>query len=126
MRKGLSCSEAGKLGAIAAADSIARLKQERIEKYLENPLRCKCCNEPISYETHYENKFCSSSCAATFHNQNRKVQKYCLSCDKEINYHSKYCSMDCLRDYNWKITKEILLKNGVDTSCNHKKNQENI
>lgn len=119
MRKGLSCSEAGKLGAIASIEPTAKLKQERIDKYLANPLLCQYCNGAIAYKARFENKFCSSSCAATYHNQNRKVQKYCLHCNKEIVYENKYCSMDCLRGYNWKNTKEKLLKTGIDSSSSN-------
>lgn len=116
MRAGLSHSEAGKLGAIAALTSISHLKQERIEKYLKNPSLCKYCNNIIPYESHYENLFCNSSCAAYYNNQNRKVKKYCLYCNKEINYNNKYCNWNCLKALNWEKLKQSLIKDGYDLS----------
>lgn len=45
-------------------------KAIRIEKYQQNPTRCKCCNSPLDYERR-KNKFCSSSCSATYNNIKR-------------------------------------------------------
>jgi hypothetical protein len=41
MRKGLTTSEAGRLGALAAAKTIAVQKQQRIEEWNANPKLCK-------------------------------------------------------------------------------------
>ena len=42
------------------------------EKYYENPKYCQHCGKIIPYEKR-TNKFCSSSCAATYNNNNREV-----------------------------------------------------
>jgi len=50
------------------------VKQEAIKvqnRYLSSPNNCKQCNIQLSYSQRH-NKFCSLSCSATFHNENRK------------------------------------------------------
>lgn len=44
--------------------------QDRVNTYNQNPNKCQQCDKPISYQTK-KNKFCSSSCAATFNNLKR-------------------------------------------------------
>lgn len=83
------------------------------EKYYENPKYCQQCGKIIPYEKRI-NKFCSSSCAATYNNTGRvrikktdkklsekqqvsKEKHYCLFCGKELTkYHQeKFCSQKC-------------------------------
>jgi hypothetical protein len=40
-------------------------------RYLLNPKRCLCCQEPISYNKRFTNIYCSSSCSATITNTKR-------------------------------------------------------
>ena len=63
-------SEAGKLGKEKSKITQERLKQERIEKYNENPNICLNCGKSLSYEKR-QNKFCNSSCSATYNNLKR-------------------------------------------------------
>ena len=74
MRNGKSFSEAGKLGSIASYSKRQELKQKRIEKYNYNPTKCKFCGRALDYK-HRRNKFCNSSCSASFNNKNKKKIK---------------------------------------------------
>lgn len=57
-RKGMSYSDAGRLGAL-------RTYTLWIEKYNENPKKCKPCKKR-------KNVFCNHSCAALYNNRGRK------------------------------------------------------
>jgi len=57
-----------------------RLRKNEIE-YMKNPKLCKLCSCPIAYMARSINKFCSSSCAATFNNE--KVVKRTKLAPKE-------------------------------------------
>lgn len=72
MKRKLSYSERGKLGAIQARKVAKIQKEQRIKEYNKNPKRCLYCNAPISYERKSA-KFCNSSCAAKYNNHNRVV-----------------------------------------------------
>ena len=50
------------------------LKKQRIDNYYNDPNLCAQCNQPLKYEKK-KNKFCSSSCAATFNNTGRVVSE---------------------------------------------------
>lgn len=109
-RNGMTCSEAGRLGAKASVETLAQQKNDRISKYNENPSRCAYCNNPLSYE-HRRNKYCNSSCAAKHLNptKSKKPPKLCLNCGAELsNRHSVYCCMDCEHQYHWKQTKDAI------------------
>lgn len=115
MRNGLSCSEAGKLGAIAAKIPIEKAKKERERKYLKNPNLCKHCDKEIPYNKR-QNKFCSQSCAASFNNKgvrrNGEEPKNCLDCgNRLLGSHRKYCNTKCQSKHRWKDTK-IKIENG--------------
>ena len=70
------------------------------EKYYLNPNRCLNCNEIIQYEKR-DNKFCNHTCSGIYNNSRRnlgrkeKQKVFCLSCNKEINSNSIYCSNKC-------------------------------
>lgn len=72
MKRKLSYSERGKLGAIKSSNIAKLQKEQRIKEYNKNPKRCLYCNAPISYERKSA-KFCNSSCAAKYNNHNRAV-----------------------------------------------------
>jgi len=111
MRNGLSCSESGKLGAIAVQQIIRDKKQERVHKYELNPNLCKKCCSPIPYEKKI-NIFCSHSCSASINNlgvrrHGSAVEKACKKCGKTTS-NPQYCSRKCaLDDYN-KTLPEII------------------
>jgi very-short-patch-repair endonuclease len=51
---------------------IAKQKAQQIQnQYLENPNKCKQCDAFLTYEQRH-NKFCSTSCSASFYNKDRK------------------------------------------------------
>jgi very-short-patch-repair endonuclease len=64
--------ENAKNALLKGRKKIHELKEDRIVKYNLNPKLCEYCNEPINYDKR-NNKFCSSSCAASHNNKNRIV-----------------------------------------------------
>lgn len=54
-----------------ALQGTQKKKQERIQSYNEVPTLCGQCGETLPYEKR-KNKFCSSSCAATYNNGRRE------------------------------------------------------
>lgn len=63
-----------KLAQKKAKEKHILLKQQRVDKYNQNPVLCTHCKQPLLYEKH-RNKFCSKSCAATFNNTGRVPTK---------------------------------------------------
>lgn len=128
MRKGLTTSEAGRLGALAAAKTIAVQKQQRIEEWNANPKLCKFCSTPLDYHKDRRNDFCSQSCGAKYSNLSRgrvlaEDKTYdCLFCSKAFQAYGnngtppKYCSRECMMAFWWKNAKAELLLLGVDNS----------
>jgi hypothetical protein len=55
--------------AVAAQQTIL---ENKITEYLNNPNKCSCCLIPLSY-TNKTNKFCSTSCSATYNNRKRDI-----------------------------------------------------
>jgi len=116
MRKGLSYSEAGKLGAIKSSIIQKKEKEKRIESYNQHPCKCKNCNRSLSYEKR-NNKFCNHSCAASFNNlgirrnftTGKEVIKQCLNCQK-ITINPKYCSKKCQMNYQRQLRREKIEK----------------
>ena len=98
-RKGLSCSEAGKLGAIASLEFRHNYRLQNIERYNQSPKLCIGCQIALSYDNK-RNDFCSQSCAATYNNskypKRNKQQTNCTTCNKPLKvYNQKYCSLTC-------------------------------
>lgn len=120
MRKGMTESEAGRLGAEKSKATSEKMKRERIEKYLSNPKLCKFCNNVIPYEKRI-NDFCGSSCSCSFTNKgvrrHGKPPSNCLKCGKKTASHKAvYCSHKCHRDYQWDMNKLKMEKDGEFTS----------
>lgn len=71
----------------------------------ENNKYCLNCNEEFKYSDKKQ-KFCSSSCSATYNNKLRKSEnekKNCLNCDSLISGSgNKYCSKKCQQEYLFK------------------------
>lgn len=130
----LSKSEAGKLGAEKSKSTLQKKKETRILEYNLNPNICGFCQTNLTYENK-KNKFCSSSCAASFNNLARTkkirlgyptnekkdtrvpVSWLCLNCS---TVHStvawrihKYCSLKCQHDYQYKTKVDAWLINNV-------------
>lgn len=110
MRRKLTRSEAGKLGAkfgVAAARAASTVRRAA---YILEPKRCRGCNAEISYESR-RNDFCSHSCAATFINCRRYRSKprkdgylkNCLSCGLPISWpKTRFCSKRCHKDAQYR------------------------
>lgn len=86
----LSKSQAGKLGAKASHETTQHNKQLRIKHYTADPNSCTHCNNILIYKKRH-NKFCSSSCSAsytvkrrTFSTQNKKKEHTCSICESKF------------------------------------------
>lgn len=86
-RKGLSCSEAGKIGAEKAKVYHEKIRQQKIEKYNENPKICPYCGQPIPYEKRL-NKYCSPSHAASASNLTRNKETRIAQANTLHEYYS--------------------------------------
>lgn len=104
----MSKSESGKLGNLKSRATQQAQKQQRIKDYLENPNYCAQCGQPLPYEKRH-NKFCNSSCSASYSNTRRERTKtktktfVCMNCGK-INKISKcsvrkFCNTKCQMEY---------------------------
>ena len=124
-----------------------KLQSPRELNYWLNPIKCKQCQQALSYKDSQAKKvFCGHSCSATYNNL-RKVSKYglfkCISCGKEGHpkrqNQYKYCNVKCQKTHeyntfinNWLTGKESgVTKNGTvgaikryilaeqNNKCNH-------
>lgn len=57
---------------------LGKTRQSKIEEYNNNPKRCKQCNITLDYSIK-RNMFCSSSCSATYTNEQRKANGWVMS-----------------------------------------------
>ena len=97
------------------------------ESYFNDPKFCKNCLQQLSYLKR-NNKFCSSSCSASFNNKgvrrhgNPCEKQSCTNCDCEIfdKRKRKYCSNKCQRKYGWDDKKKKFEENGFweGINCN--------
>ena len=106
-------------------------KEFRIQEYNKNPNTCKFCGQSFSYKKRH-NKFCNSSCAASFNNKQRsadvknKISKtlkdknnlrksynssnlifstnysFCLNCNSKIKVGGKFCNSKCQGEFKIK------------------------
>jgi len=123
MRNGLSCSDAGRLGALETAKTAEVRKLKRRADYENNPKLCRFCKLPISYDKKV-NDFCNHNCSAKFYNAEKgyskdEVLENCLYCNNPITDKGqhKYCSQKCMGLFHWSKIKENLLLSGNDSSC---------
>ena len=58
-------------GGLLGAEIAKQNAQQIQNQYLENPNKCKQCDSALTYEQRH-NKFCSTSCSASFYNKDRK------------------------------------------------------
>ena len=130
MRNGLSCSEAGRIGAEKTNEIRRQNKEKTIEAYYLNPNKCSNCESDLVFKKR-NNKFCCKSCAAIYNNKRRvkKELNKCVWCGGECK--SVYCSHFCQRDYKralklniWLLTNEgkpirdYIIKQQLG-KCNH-------
>ena len=69
------------------------------EQYNKEPKTCACCNDALPYRKR-NNKFCDSSCAATYNNSGTRRHgagpNSCKVCGQPTGSSArKYCSLDC-------------------------------
>lgn len=138
-RKGLSFSEAGKLGGEYGAKYNKELRAKNISDYNCSPKTCSFCNNLLPYDKRH-NKYCNKSCAASKNNlgvrrnfkktnsitgsKNDKIcvkkiylDRQCLNCNKTISYKYKYCNLTCVSELKWKQSK-LLVENNQTKSPN--------
>ena len=110
--------KAAKLGNISLQKINKERELFRIEQYNKNPSKCQNCGCDIPYKKRH-NKFCSSSCSATYNNKRRETRSeesrkktvdslrkriypiypiypktkisYCKTCGCVIKHTGKYC-----------------------------------
>lgn len=121
MKTKMSRGEAGRLGAVASKNTQQRQKQERINKYNENPTRCSHpkCNSALPYDKRY-NKYCNHQCAALHKNNGGRPRQYfigfCFNCNTQLtNAQKKFCNSKCQRQYDYDQWKKEVEKTGVIT-----------
>jgi predicted nucleic acid-binding Zn ribbon protein len=75
----------------AGINYMKDIKNKNKFEYLNNPKKCKRCNETIPYE-HRRNKFCCRSCSASF---TQFKDHYCKGCSILIPSKRLWCSEEC-------------------------------
>lgn len=81
----LKYNEGWQKGKLQSQLTIQNQLELRKKSYYKNPVRCKYCNEPISYEKVHSTTpkpiFCSKSCSAKYNN---KLRKHTLATKNKI------------------------------------------
>lgn len=92
-------------------DILASKHQDVVDRYLKNPKLCVNCKNTIGYDKKH-NKFCSSSCSATYSNARKDYSKFksgpakskqlinkqCKHCNCQFDTFNKnkiFCGRDC-------------------------------
>lgn len=88
----------GKIGGNKSREYSANIKANNIATYLNNPTKCKKCENVLPYELR-NNKFCNSSCAAIYNNLGSTKIKYkCKilhnTINSELSFKCLYCSTE--------------------------------
>ena len=60
-----------KKAAALGSQVLSRKREERVAEYYRDPKLCLVCSNPIPYEKKKVNRFCGSSCSASFNNRSR-------------------------------------------------------
>jgi predicted nucleic acid-binding Zn ribbon protein len=97
-------------------DILSGRHQDRIKDYYQSTSKCTNCNIDLDYNQRH-NKFCSTSCSATYTNKRKDystfktgpttkikelVQKHCAFCNEifsTITKKQKFCSNKCSRNF---------------------------
>ena len=110
-------SEAGRLGGLKTKPIWARKKEASRQAYEQNPLLCKHCYSPLTYEDRrVGKKFCNRSCSASFFNKG--VRRHgspphpCLNCGSPTS-NLKYCKSECERQHYLKTLDALIAKTGI-------------
>lgn len=118
MKKGLTHSEAGKLGAAASRAICERKHLAFVAAYEQNPVLCEVCQKPIPFEQR-RNRFCCRSCAASYNNHGKKrypdrPRASCIHCGEKIpNCQNKlFCSNECRHAFGVKQIESAILTGG--------------
>ena len=99
------------------------LTQEQLDEwYKKNKKQCLQCGKDIplgdlGFNEYKERTFCNNSCAVSHINKTTKKKDYnnvCLNCGKQIKPRTKYCSIQCKVDFNYKSYIERW-KNGLES-----------
>jgi protein-arginine kinase activator protein McsA len=90
------------------------IQQRHMDKYHAKPKVCPTCQSILPWEKR-ANKFCNSSCAATFNNsavpkrKSTKIEKPCAHCGT-ITLNPKFCSRECEQSSKYSpMTEEKLI-----------------
>ena len=76
-RNGMSCKEAGRLGAEKTKQMFALQKKLKKQRYNDNPEYCLNCGKVKSFEQYQKgSKFCCRSCAVSWTNKHRDKSIY--------------------------------------------------
>lgn len=95
---GISKQDAGRLGAIKTKLLHEHLNEQKRLDYFQNPVICKHCGKPHTYEKR-NNKFCDISCATSFNNKLKGKAKYnCVNCGIDLLRNKKYCNVNCQQE----------------------------
>lgn len=58
--------------------------------------KCLNCNKEFKISFRSNEKFCSHACAIAYHNNKRKVERFCVVCGKKLTGKQKrFCSDEC-------------------------------
>ena len=99
MSSKMSTSEAGKLGAIKSTMLLRAQKEQRIIEYNKEPILCRSCDRPLTYDDMLrKKKFHNSSCAAIFNNTKKK--KYLNMKTEEMGRQLKLDRINTLIKHN--------------------------
>ena len=77
-----------------------------VTQFYNRKYYCLNCGKEIKTQDRSRRKFCSHSCAATYNNGKRTIDKKnecCLNCGVLLkNKNSKYCSLKCMNEFRYK------------------------
>ena len=90
---------------MTGAEASRNRRIQRVEKYNQDPRRCKHCSNILPYEKRH-NIFCDRSCAISTNNigvrRHCKPRPKCLLCGKKVKESNRtFCSIKCHNDYKY-------------------------
>jgi hypothetical protein len=116
--------ESARLASPLGLAKIRKIRLERIARYNLDPIKCKQCKYPLSYEDKIAGKiFCGRSCSASYnnlgvcHNSKKRIPKKCTACENLTL--SKFCSVNCSARHRKNLI-YALIESGKYTADNKK------
>jgi DNA-directed RNA polymerase subunit M/transcription elongation factor TFIIS len=122
-----------KLSSAGGKATAIILRKKSLEKYYENPIFCKNCNELIHIKENEKvsnvkkRKFCSSSCSATFNNigitrvekkiKKPKNKRFDISDLTKEDVFKRYSSYQSARSSICKHARRVYFKSGKEKKC---------